>query len=208
MNSFTCLVASTIALMTTPANSSAGFLIIVGWGERETLIREVSINPPLENAEPVKCEIYFRYSYFHLFWCDMWHWGGEYLLHQDKNYWRPTAQQWIQLLGESEYESLPKPFFYQVPFGLIILVALVIGSPFLKVFVFDKLGKTNSLLYDPRYQEAFKRYRKRLSERSSQDDAIAAAVNYLEGEGVSPDEAQKQIIKLLSWAGVQVKSKA
>ena len=214
------LLAESAISMAAPASAAARFPIIFGSGERETKIKELHADAKLRIPGVIHDDatICFRYTYFHLFFCDMWHWGGEYLLHEDDKYWRLTEAQWVELLGRSEFEALPKPFFYQVPFGLIIFGFFLITGPFIKRYIFVRIDRTTSLLHDARYQEALRQYREKLLsvknssskdatdlEPFAQEDALATAVQYLEGEGVSPDQAKKHLIYLLSLAGIKVK---
>ena len=73
----------------------------------------------------------YKYSYFGLFWCDLWTWGGEYCLFIPKEglfgkaRYEPISQaQAAEYLG-TPADQLPKPFLYSYPLGLLIIGAIV-----------------------------------------------------------------------------------
>jgi hypothetical protein len=159
----------------------------------------------------------FKYSSFGVFWVDIWTWGGEYCLYEDKTYWPMPRAVAAQLLNKSE-RDLDKPWNYTVPPGLIILIGIVVVVILVKVFRKRPEDKVKALFEDPRYQKALEI----IVEQSKKDEAaqlayendraagaenatpppesdggFEAAVQHLEKEGVPGTEAQQNLALLL-----------
>jgi hypothetical protein len=85
----------------------------------------------LEMAQAIKAEtkydltrIGFQYSYFGLFWLDLWNWGGEYVIYdgnKDGVGEVITKEQAAKFMGVDE-SKVGKPFNYRFPYLLDIVV--------------------------------------------------------------------------------------
>ncbi len=69
----------------------------------------------------------FHYKHFGLFWLDIWSWGGKYTVYNKLNEvpLEASPAQAAALLGIRESE-LKKPLSYHIPWGLVIIVGLIL----------------------------------------------------------------------------------
>lgn len=69
----------------------------------------------------------FHYKHFGLFWLDIWSWGGKFTVYNKLNEvpLEATPAQAAALLGINESE-LKKPLSYHLPWGLVIIVGLML----------------------------------------------------------------------------------
>jgi hypothetical protein len=207
------LAALTVSIATPAQASAGGPPIGFGWGARITPMKELTEKQKQEVpvAPGREAAIGFKYRYFQIFLCDVWTWDGEPVLYDKDQYWRLTDHQWTQLLGQSEYDALGKPVFYRVPFGWgVVLLLVTVGNLIIWLRSINA-GKTGSLLKDQRYQEAFRRYGEKLASSqnlsigdNAQIVAFATAIEYLASEGIPPEQAKKNLVRILGWAGMPV----
>jgi hypothetical protein len=134
---------------------------------------------------------------------DFWSWDGKYVLYQGDKYFTPTDEQLTQWLGKDQFDALGKPLAYRLPPGLLTvlaLVAVVVG--WLWLFPPAPL-RLKRLARDRRYQEALQTYGRSLPEGSEhspeeKEEALAAAIQVLEGQGVAPAAARVNLRLLLA----------
>ncbi len=214
------LVVASIALwLATPTTASA-IPIIFGHGETISHVKDL----PGDLKQQARAElnqdvaIGFKYSHLHVFWLDVWSWDGEFVLYHDKQFWKLTQDQWTRFLGREGYEALEKPLLYRFPIGLVVVAALIIWSIVYKWITRKRTDQATQLLQDPRYQEAVRLYGEKLTAAQNPSPggpldmtekpeaaAFAAALDYLQKEGVPPDEAKANLVRVLSFAGMPAK---
>jgi hypothetical protein len=161
----------------------------------------------------------FKYSYFGVFWLDLWTWGGEFCLYTKDDRYQPISRsQAAMLMGVSE-DQLSKPFLYKFPLGLIILVGVVLICIAVRIFKKSPEERIKQLFEDPRYQKALtiisEQVKKdeaaakaqenqegagegKAGEKPSSDGGFEAAVVYLTGEGIPRAEAEQNLAVLLN----------
>src|SRR5437016_2616231 len=111
-----CLPLALLALFLGPGRASAKGIILITHGDTINKVGDIR-NPELRQqlaATGKNLAVGFKYSYFGIFWLDLWTWGGEYCVFEDKNYGPITAAQAAELMGVKESE-LGKPFLYRFP---------------------------------------------------------------------------------------------
>lgn len=111
-----------------PGRASAKGIILITHGDTINRVAEVK-DPHLlqllrKTGEWKNPAVGYKYSYFGIFWLDLWTWGGEYCIYEDKKYDPLTPELAALAAGVSESE-LKKPFLYRFPLGLTILVGIV-----------------------------------------------------------------------------------
>jgi hypothetical protein len=233
----TCLAGLTISLLALflqPSQILAKGIVLITWGET---ISHVADLPPQVKADLRKMPgmaltepaVGYNYSYFGIFWLDLWTWGGKHCLYQGKTVWDVPANVIADMLGKSE-DQLSKPWYYTFPPGLLIVVGIVALVVVLSFFGKTPEEKVKLLLEDKRYQRALEI----LSEESKKEEAAAAAraqaqsaaeaqvaglvpaeapaaqevdkpyaaaLNHLIGEGIPPPEAQQNLNLIVTLAG-------
>jgi hypothetical protein len=164
----------------------------------------------------------FKYSYFGIFWLDLWTWGGEYCIYQGDKYEPLTPTQAAILLNTSESE-LSTPFLYKCPLGLaIVVVAIAVIVPV--TLVQKQRAKrrfeehVRDLFQDERYQKALdvmaEEAKKQEAARAQAeteaaggtgteepppaDGGFEAAVQHLISKGVPREEAEANLRLMLS----------
>ena len=191
-----------------------GIPIFFGWGETISHVRDLPSEVKQEARQELGRDVAvgFKYNRFHIFWLDIWTWGGSHVLYSGDDFWEPTPTGWKELLGGEGSASLGKPFLYRFPLGLTLLGSVVVVAV---------LGKTigsrlfpseetcvRRLLKDKRYREAVRRYEQKVSppgglsriEGSEEGDpkaAFAGAVEYLRSQGVPTAEAEENLLLIL-----------
>jgi hypothetical protein len=140
-----------IAFWLSPSAAHAKGIILITHGD--TVSHLGTVAPQHRGADLPATAVGYKYSYFGIFWIDLWTWGGTYCLYQDKTYWELTPEQAAQLLGKSEAE-LSKPFLYTFPLGLLILAPLVVIGVLVKVFEKSPEQKLAAIRGEERYQKA------------------------------------------------------
>lgn len=203
------LAAALAALSLTPSRSEAKGIMLVTYGDAFKHMGEV----PPDMKEAINAmtgstpEIGYKYSYFGLFWLDLWTWGGEYCLYKEKQYW-PLPPAAAAKLLQVEEKKLGKPLTYTFPPLLVILVLVVALFVWGGVHEAAQQRKAKALLKDPRYERA----RDRLLQPDAEDSqglpfearrkvARDAAAALLVSEGVEPKQAQDAVALLESCYG-------
>ena len=117
----------------TPTRAEAGGFFLITHGDTIKDLGELPADSRagLDVGPEKTLRFGYKYSYFGLFWIDLWTWGGEFCLHNgDKQYEGITVEQAAQLMHR-EPGQMKKPFFYSYPEGLVIP-----GGLFLALFLF------------------------------------------------------------------------
>src|SRR5436305_621679 len=112
-----------LALWSQPSSAHAKGIILITHGDSVSHLGDVAAE--YRAADLPATAVGYKYSYFGVFWLDLWTWGGTYCLYKDKSYWELTPAQAAQLLKKSEAD-LGKPFLYHVPLGLVALIGVVV----------------------------------------------------------------------------------
>lgn len=197
-----------------PSEATAKGIVLITYGDTMTKVGEL---PPTERQAMRQAgrdvAVGFRYDYFGLFWLDLWTWGGEFCLYDDKNYDPIPPAEVARLLKINESE-LSKPFLYKVPLGLVIVlvvVALVVAVKLLKPTPPDRL---TPLLQDARYQKALEimaaegKKQEAVAvanpaapppgyQQPADDPAFRAALDHLVSEGIPREEAEQNLQLIL-----------
>lgn len=204
-----------VALMT-PAEARAGLLITHG----DTIKHLGDVPAPMKKDLPQElggAAVGFKYSYFGVFWLDLWTWDGGYCLFKDKRFAPLTAAQAALMLNKQESE-LESPFLYRFPLGLLILAGVVLLVMVGMIAELRSQKRTSLLLEDPKYQHAvallLDHERKDEATRAARQasgalpagptedearlNAFEAAVAYLINEGVPREEAVANLRKVLA----------
>lgn len=157
-----------LALSFAPRRSEAKIPFLISYGDSISQLAPLPADKKeiLEKATRAGVEIGYKYSYFGLFFLDLWTWGGEYCLVHEKSFWSLKPEQAATLLGV-EVEKLPKPFFYRFPSLLSLLVLGILGLLVASRFIKTDEEEAAELLKDERYREALELFRKKWNEESA-----------------------------------------
>jgi hypothetical protein len=172
-----------------------------------------------QRTHQVGAKVGFKFSYFGVFWLDLWTWDGEYCLFHDKEYW-PVPKATAAALLDRPEEELTPPLAYTYPSLLLILAACL--ALFLVGCVIEsfRAGRESRLLADERYKQASDVLKARLGltppppladappgtpppprpQRTpeTEREAREAAQDCLTSQGVPPDEAERNVRFLFS----------
>ncbi len=116
-------------------------IILWGQGDSITKIKETSpetkkrlvmmsriIRARSGKVIPTDYKIGYKYSYFSLFFMNMWTWKGSFVLYRKRRYISLTPKR--AKIYKIKLSSLSKPFGYRYPLGLLVLIG---GGAFLLV---------------------------------------------------------------------------
>jgi hypothetical protein len=153
MNRPTLLCAAAVAALAflSPAQAHAKGIILITHGDTVSHLGEVA--PQYRGPDLPSTSVGFKYSYFGIFWLDLWTWDGTYCLYKDNTYWELTSADAALMLNKSEAD-LSKPFLYHVPLGLVALVGLVLFAVVARLVRKTPEQKAAALLKEERYQKA------------------------------------------------------
>jgi hypothetical protein len=139
--------------LSAPTQASAKGLILITWGDSISHVGDVTARD-VPNLPSKKMG--YKYSYFGVFWIDLWTWGGQHCLYEDKQYWPLEPADAAHLIGK-QTSDLSSPFLYRFPLGWLILGPLILLGIIGAALDKGQGGKpAGSLLEDPRYQQALK----------------------------------------------------
>ncbi len=186
------LVAFLVGLSFAPREAEAKVPFLITYGDSISQLGPLPADKKeiLEKVTEPGAAVGYKYSYFGLFFLDLWTWGGEYCLFREKSFWSLKPEQAAELLGVPA-DKLPKPFFYRFPSLLSLLVLGIIGMIILGRFVKSDEEEAAELLKDERYREALELFRTKWNEvaatpagqpASAPADAAAAPA-----EGAKPE---------------------
>lgn len=142
-----------------PSRAAAAPILIT---HGDTISDMGTVPPELRAAKMPATRVGFKYSYFGVFWIDLWTWNGQWGLYEGRRFWAVPAATVAQFLGKNESELSP-PFLYTFPLGLVLLVGFgvfVIGARLLHR---PPPNPVRTLLEDDRYREALQVYVDRVS---------------------------------------------
>ena len=116
------------------ARRGGGFKLIT---TGSTVSEVGSVVNSISGVPPELQHVGFHYSYFGVFWLDLWNWGGSYVLYDGstsllggrESMMDLTEAQAQELMGGSG--RLSKPLNYRIPYGL----ALLVGFAGLKLYM-------------------------------------------------------------------------
>jgi hypothetical protein len=208
------------AALLSPSVVEAKFILITH-GDTINHVGEVtsSLKPVAQQATANSgVKVGYKYSYFGIFWLDLWTWGGEYCLYSGKQGWALTPTEAAMFMGVSE-DQLSKPFLYKFPLGLIILAGVVLICIVVQILKKSPEERIKQLFEDRRYQKALtiisEQVKKdeaaakaqenqegagegKAGEKPSSDGGFEAAVVYLTEEGIPRAEAEQNLAVLLN----------
>lgn len=117
-------VGTTALALLSPSVAEAKGLVLITTGDTIADLGKVSVQgkggPGLGLPN-----VGYKYSYFGIFWLDLWTYDGTYCLHSGNNYEPISAAQAAMLLGKPE-ASLSPPWGYRFPLGLLILGGVLV----------------------------------------------------------------------------------
>jgi hypothetical protein len=220
-----CALLVFVVTLFAPAQSEAK-IVLITHGDTINDIGTVNVKKNNVVVPPGFNRVGYKYSYFGIFWLDMWRWDGTFCLHggdmeDGKRVIYPLSKaEAAQLLGVQE-SDLSEPFWYNFPPGLVIIVLVVLIAVPIALVNRAKKRETLSLLTDPRYVEAFKLYVERMQPPASPEHAEDsqpaeaqpaetqpanpdlrpaawnAAIEHLVGLGIEREQAELNFQKLL-----------
>lgn len=181
-----------------------GIPIIYGHGEtiKDQGKLPDDVQKQVEQKVGAPVSIGYMYSYFHIYYADLWTWNGQHVIYSSDTYWKLDDNLKTQLLGNSSDVKLSKPVLYQFPPGLMIVFTIAL-CVMLKPIVFPSTEKQLARLSgDPQYMSAlevlFPPGKFPLQTDYSEQD-FETAVNTLTGQGMSRKKAEKNL-RLLAAA--------
>jgi hypothetical protein len=175
---------------------------IGGSADEVVVIGELSPVSRTAVREELKCEpkVAFIYEYFYLlhYKFHLWTWNGRFVLYNDEDdrYWEMPSGSLAKLLDPHTAESLTIPWSYRIPPGLAI--TLVIIAAIAIAGYRSASARAARLVKDPRYEQALQVYADGLRTdteptREEKKNALAAAVNYLQNDGIPAAKAEKSL---------------
>jgi hypothetical protein len=136
---------------------------------------------------PGNLSVGYKWSYFGLFWMDIWTWGGEYCLYEGKNFAPLTPEQAATLMGTTP-DQLSRPFWYRFPLMLFLLgLGLAL---FLLMAILGGISEGRSkkrydeLMQEPAYADALKMATKKLPRDPE------APPEFSDSSDLTPEQAQ------------------
>ena len=92
----------------------------------------------------------FHYKHFGLFWLDIWSWSGKFTVYNKLNEvpLEATPAQAAALLGIKESE-LKKPLSYHLPWGLVIIVGLILLKMLPRFLARRKAARESAQFHSP-----------------------------------------------------------
>ncbi len=179
---------------------------VLGWGDKILHLR----NLPPDLKESVHQQLHFHtaigFHYHHCFVfgesCDLWTWGGGFVLYNDERYWQFDDDDLQRLLGKELYGSLSVPWTYRVPPALPVFAVIVVCI----WLISRRKARAQQVAYeiesDARYQQALELYAESLPEdreasSSERQEAIDSGVGFLVAQGIPADQATANLNWLL-----------
>ena len=212
--------AAFVALTMLPGEVEArrgGIPIPIVGGHGEKIVHVTDLPPDTRRAVSQELgqdvAVGFYYERVHIFWLDLWTWGGEHVLYRGNNCRQLEPSDWERILPESEREKLGKPFWYRIPSGLAVVIALAFlgflasRSHASGSHATVDTARARKLLQDERYQQALQvfakmpragppvKYHRVLMEPA--ELAFIKAVEYLQSHGIPEEEDKDNIRRIL-----------
>jgi hypothetical protein len=144
-----------IVFLCGPSSASAKIVLITHGDTIKHLgdILDPTEKQQLQQAYGFVPAVGFKYSYFGIFWLDLWTWGGEHCYYRDKNYEPIPKDRAAKMLGKSPGDLKP-PFLYTFPPGLLVLGGIVLISIPIVIANKAKENRVKALFADERYRAA------------------------------------------------------
>ena len=105
-----CVSLAALAFFFNPGPACAKGIILITRGETINEVGKITNPGQLQLGGTVS--VGYKYSYFGVFWLDLWTWGGEYCVYDGDRYAPIQPAQAAELLGKPE-RSLGAPFLYR-----------------------------------------------------------------------------------------------
>ena len=134
--------------------------------------------------------------------CDMWTWGGSFVLYKGDKYWPMEDAELQKLLGDEAYGALVVPWTYHYPPGALILAGVCILGCLYRICEVRAERAAAMIASDPKYQRALEIYKQNLSDDHEAGStelkaAISAGVGFLVAQGIPEDRATRNFLSLL-----------
>ncbi len=184
-----CFVLASLGTMN---EARAAIPIIWGHGPTIAKVADLPAGHPAIAMHGAGTAVGFKYERFHIYWCDLWTWGGEFCFYNDLGF-EPLGADEKKAAETAGMKALSKPLLYHFPLGWVLIAAFVFGAVAL-----DKVKKGNApdarvekLLRDENYQEAAKLI-------ESRPDGKERALDHLIGRGIDPGKAAANVNLLVA----------
>lgn len=196
-----CFLAVVVSLLPGVSDSAWAqrFIIIPehGSGDRVVVISELPPEalPVLRAQLGTEPKVAFLYEHFFILHpaFDLWTWNGRFVLYRDGVYWPMPREAIAALLGPDGESKLSVPLGYWLPSGLATFVGLIVALS-ITVYV-SRSARARRVLKDDRFQKAVEVYARNMPPEGTpsaedRDKAFAAALSFLENEGMERDKAE------------------
>lgn len=181
-----------VLLALAPGTSRAGIPVIYGTGDTVARVADLPPDHPALREFSPTAAVGYKYWRFHIYWCDLWTSGGEFVVYGDNRYiplGNDPAE--VEQATGVPRARLGRPLLYTFPLGWLIGCGLIggltaigwVGSRFSEDGRLDRLSK------QPEYQEAMDRAAREHDLQGAYDRAVA----YLIGRGVDPEKARSDV---------------
>lgn len=206
-----CALRWTIALGMSVGGVAQAARIPIGvvYGTKQTIVKAcdlpVEFKAAVRNKLGTNVAVGFFYSSAQLFWCDVWTWGGKFVLFQGDHYWEVPDDLLSEAIGKEKFAGLSKPWSYHVPLGWLIIggfVALCVLSAY---FLPSDEERLKALMKNPMYMAALEKFHaKRMEAAADPTEQVKAgyqaALQHLLDSGVSEKKANANLTLLVQYA--------
>jgi hypothetical protein len=185
---------------------------VVTWGETISHVGDV---PPQDRQGLGASKVGYKYSYWGVFWVDLWTWGGEYCVYEGDRYLPIPPAEAARLTGKPVNE-LGTPFLYRFPPGWFILGPLIVIGIIGSVRERRKADRIARLFQDASYQRALEVLKEEYANQAAKPEAsqgaaapppadggdrfraaFEAGVQHLNSVGIPRDEAERNFALLV-----------
>lgn len=207
MITFCCRFLVWVGAFALLSPSEAKGCVVTTWGDTISHVGEAS---PQAKHKHASNRVGYKYSYFGVFWIDLWTHGGTYCVYEGKSYNEIAPGEAALLLGKNDAE-MSTPFLYRVPLGWIIFGPLIVIGIICWALETTSAKEGTPLFQDARYRKALEilheQYAKQPAtppvqatetQSTSEDDirvrvAFEAGVQHLIENGIPRDEAEQNL---------------
>jgi hypothetical protein len=194
------LAFAAVTLAPSTAQARRGGIILITYGDSIKDLAQVpaELAPVIEKATGQSgLRVGFKYSYFGLFWLDLWTWGGDFCLYRDRSFIPLKPEMAAALLKTNGTPS--KPITYTIPPLLPVLGILIVLGVIASRAQAER-ERAKKLFSDVRYLHVMLRFDDAASRTGSltpTTDVINEARDQLVAEGVDPPEADRNVALLV-----------
>jgi hypothetical protein len=194
------LAFAAVTLAPSTALARRGGIILITYGDSIKDLGQVpaEIAPVIEKATGQSgLRVGYKYSYFGLFWLDLWTWGGDFCLYRDRSFIPLKPEMAAALLKTKGAPS--KPITYTIPPLLPVLGLLVVFGVIASRQQAER-EQAKKLFSDVRYIQVMLRFDDAASRTGSltpTTQEIALARDQLVAEGVDGPEADRTLALLV-----------